>query len=145
MSAVRPDLRIVDGFETAEAVGRILEDKLYQFNVAATGFADGKAICFTAANDHGEMVGGIAGYTWGGCCFIKELWVAEGWRRQGLGRALIGAAEREAALRDCRQVVLSTHSFQAPGFYARLGYVEIARIEGHPTGHSNIVLAKPLA
>ncbi len=144
MCADRSEISILDSTEEADAVSRLLEGKLYEFNVGATGAADGKSFCFTARDDAGEILAGVAGYTWGGCCDIKELWVAEAWRRCGLGRALVGAAEREARLRNCRQVVLSTHSFQAPEFYARLGYVEVARVDGHPSGHANIFLAKRL-
>lgn len=145
MCADRPDTTVIDSSEAAEAVASVLEGKLYAFNVAATGFADGRDVCFTVADDRGEMIGGIAGYTWGGCCYIRQLWVDKAWRRRGIGRALLGAAEREATLRDCRQILLSTHSFQAPAFYLRLGYREVARIDGHPTGHASIFLAKPLA
>jgi GNAT superfamily N-acetyltransferase len=144
MCADRPDIPVLDSSEAAEEVARVLEDRLYEFNVGATGFADGKDVCFTVADERGEMIGGVAGYTWGGCCYIRQLWVAEGQRLRGLGRALLAAAEREARLRNCRQILLSSHSFQAPEFYARLGYIEIARIEGHPTGHASIFLAKPL-
>ncbi len=144
MDADRPDFRLVNSSEEAESVARFLELRLYEFNVGATGFADGRGLCFTARDDRGEIVAGIAGYTWGGDCHIRELWIAEGWRRRGLGSALLQAAEHEANIRGCRQVHVSTHSFQAPEFYTRLGYVEVARIEGDPTGHANIFLAKTL-
>ena len=144
MCADRSEVRIVDSSGEAESVSRLLELRLYEFNVGATGFADGKGFCFTVRHDHGEIVAGIAGYTWGGGCHIRELWVAEERRGRGVGRALIGAVEREANLRNCRRVMVSTHSFQAPEFYARLGYVEVARVDGDPTGHANIFLAKPL-
>ena len=76
--------------------------------------------------------------------FYPQVWVANSQRGLGLGRALMQAAEAEALRRGCRQVVLSTHSFQAPRFYERLGYVRQAVIEGEPAGHSNIVYAKRL-
>jgi hypothetical protein len=41
-------------------------------------------------------------------------------------------------------VVLSTHSFQAPGFYARFGYVECGRARGYPRGHHQIYLVNSL-
>lgn len=42
------------------------------------------------------------------------------------------------------QVVLSTHSFQSPRFYERLGYERQAVIRNQPQGHTNIVFAKKL-
>ena len=46
--------------------------------------------------------------------------------------------------RGCTQIVLSSHSFQAPEFYVRHGYVEYGRIEGYPHGHAQAHLVKDL-
>jgi hypothetical protein len=48
------------------------------------------------------------------------------------GIRLLAAAEREIARRGCGRVALSAHSFQAPGFYARLGYQECGRTPAYP-------------
>lgn len=53
-------------------------------------------------------------------------------------------AEVEALARGCTQVVLATHSFQAPGFYERLGYVRKYAIEDRPRGHASIICVKTL-
>ena len=37
------------------------------------------------------------------------------------------------------------HTFQAPEFYARLGYEAVARINDYPNRHADIFLAKRLA
>lgn len=58
---------------------------------------------------------------------------------------MLQAAEDEAHRRGCLQVVLATHSFQAPEFYARLGYERKFAIEGLPNGHSDIIFVKALA
>ncbi|MEX0851769.1 MAG: GNAT family N-acetyltransferase [Bauldia sp.] len=139
------DPLLVDAQGRVDEIAALLEERLYEFNVRATGFSDGKPVCFTIANDAGAIIAGIAGYTWGGCCHIRQLWVDEAHRGGRLGTALLEAAEREAMERNCRQVVISTHTFQAPGFYARLGYTEVARVVGHPIGHANVFLAKQLA
>src|SRR5260370_16660 len=75
---------------------------------------------------------------------IQAIWVHERHRRQGLGRALVHAAESEAVHRGCEQVVLMTHSFQAPEFYEHLGYERKYAIEGRPKGYTNIVYVKRL-
>ena len=47
--------------------------------------------------------------------------------------------------RACYQLVLWTHSFQAPGFYERLDYKCEASIEGYPKRHANVLYLKRLA
>jgi hypothetical protein len=42
------------------------------------------------------------------------------------------------------QIVLATHSFQAPGFYERMGYARKYVIEGHPQGNADIIFVKLL-
>ncbi len=66
-------------------------------------------------------------------------------RRRGLGRQLLQAAEEEARKRSCLQIVLNTHSFQAPDFYRKLGYSSIAAFDDYPRGYSQIFLRKRLA
>ncbi len=54
------------------------------------------------------------------------------------------AAEREAVARGCRQAVVDTHSFQAPDFYSRLGYVRCGLAEDWPLGYQQIYFQKRL-
>ena len=42
------------------------------------------------------------------------------------------------------QLVLTTHSFQAPHFYEKLGFAVVSEVPGFPRGHSQIVLSKSL-
>jgi len=53
-------------------------------------------------------------------------------------------AEQEADRRGCIGVWVDTHSFQAPGFYERLGYSPFGVIEDYPPGHSRLFLQKRL-
>jgi ribosomal protein S18 acetylase RimI-like enzyme len=119
-----------------------LSDRLNDFNVAATGIPFDDYLSAFIRNDKGEIVAGIVGWTWGGCCEIRHLWVDEDRRGQGIGTRLLQAAESEAISRGCNQIVLDTHSFQAPGFYAKLGYEVVGVIEGYPAKHQKIYLLK---
>jgi Acetyltransferases len=127
-----------------DAIDRFLGDRVHEFNARATSCADGESFAVVKRDPPAAIVAGISGYTWCGCCYVSHLWVAESLRARGVGRALLRAAEGHALGRGCRIVLLSSHSFQSPGFYERLGYVRQASIADHPLGHANIVLAKRL-
>ena len=64
---------------------------------------------------------GLHGWTWGGSCYIQDLWVHKDLRGQGYGTQLLHAAEQEARTRGCAHMVLSSYSFEAPGFYQKHG------------------------
>jgi GNAT superfamily N-acetyltransferase len=125
-------------------LGAFLVDRIYEFNAKATGYFDGRLLAGCVRDDAGEIVAGFSGHTWGGCCELSLVWVHERHRGQGLGTSLLRSAEAEASARGCVQVVLATHSFQAPEFYERMGYVKAYVIEGRPKGYSDIIYVKAL-
>jgi GNAT superfamily N-acetyltransferase len=132
--------------ETAPAPEDVqyLEERLYEFNASATGITDGRGLAIFVRDDNERIVAGLCGHTWGGCCEIRQLWVEESRRGQGLGTRLLEAAEQEARDRGCAQIVLTTHSFQAPRFYASRGFSALAAVEGYPRGHRHLLLVKEL-
>ena len=67
---------------------------------------------------------------------MKLLWVRGDRRNSGLGGQLMAAAIAEARARGCTLMFLSTHSFQARGFYEKLGFELIATIPDKPLGHA---------
>jgi GNAT superfamily N-acetyltransferase len=127
-----------------QEIDSFLADRIDEFNAHSTGYSDGRLLAGTIQDDTGEIIAGIDGHTWGGCCEITHVWVHERHRGRGLGKALVHAAESEAVHRGCEQVVLMTHSFQAPEFYEHLGYERKCAIEGRPKGYANIVYVKRL-
>src|SRR4029453_9359937 len=112
---------VVVGMDPTPADVDFLEHRLYEFNSQATGIVDALGLTVFSRDAQGEVVAGLCGHTWGGCCEIRQIWVHENHRGQGIGRRLLELAETEARRRGCFQVVLATHSFQAPGFYSKLG------------------------
>jgi GNAT superfamily N-acetyltransferase len=121
-----------------------LEDRLYEFNSQITGITDGEGLAIFVRDEQGRVVAGICGHTWGRCCELKQFWVEESQRRQGLGTKLLQAVEHEAHRRNCKKIVLTTHSFQAPEFYLKYGFRVIAAVEDNPRGHQNLLLQKEL-
>ena len=122
----------------------LLEERLYQYNVERTGIADGRVLSLFARDEENAIVGGLYGWTWGQACEIRSLWVDERWRRQGLGSRLLTMAEYEARVRGARQILLSTHSFQAPAFYRRFGFEVVVGVSDYPVGHDHLLLRKRL-
>ena len=97
-----------------------LAERLYEFNSKTTGYFDGESFGAMQRDESGTIVAGISGFTWGGCCFVSYLWVAEEHRAKGLGGALLRAFEKNAIGKGCKIAFLSSHSFQSPGFYKRM-------------------------
>jgi GNAT superfamily N-acetyltransferase len=124
------ELRIEDEPRLEEVAA--LEERLHQHNVAKTGCDDGRWLAIFVRDAAGELMAGLHGWTWGGTGFVRTLWVRDDLRGRGLGARLLGAAEREAARRGCREMQLDTHDYQAPGFYRRQGYREIGELPGWP-------------
>jgi len=123
---------------------QFLEDRLHEYNEAQTGITDGQVLALCIRDAQHAIQAGLAGWTWGGCCDIRSLWVHEACRGQGYGTHLMQAAEREAAARGCHHVLLDTHSFQAPAFYQHLGYEVFAVLDEYPRHHRNYYLRKRL-
>jgi GNAT superfamily N-acetyltransferase len=119
-----------------------LEDRIYEYNSGVTGIGDGQWLAIFSRDGSGRIIGGICGNTWGGGCEIRQFWVEQSHRHQGLGTSLFQAAEREARRRGCSQMLLMTFSFQAPEFYERNGFEIVATIADHPRGHRNLLMRK---
>ena len=94
--------------------------------------------------DRESVVAGLAGETYCGWLFIRYLWVSEGLRGQGIGRKLMGAGEERALERGCHSAWVDTYSFQAPGFYRKLGYAPFGELD-YPPNFKRIFLQKRLA
>jgi len=134
---------ILTGIGAAEEAE--VEEALYAFNVAHTGVADGEKVAYALRGGGSTLRGLVAGWTWGGCLEIRLLWVHESLRGRGWGTRLLHAAEALAIARGCTQALLDTHSFQAPVFYQRQGYVIYATLDDYPVGHQKHYLKKRLA
>ena len=123
---------------------RLLEEQINAFNEASTGITDGKLLGVFLRETDGSTLGGLFGWTWGGTCYIRYLFVPTHLRRRGYGSRLMSMVESEARARGCHQIALETHDFQAPAFYHRLGFSVTGRIDAYPLGHGQLTMVKPL-
>lgn len=121
-----------------------VETALYDHTRHAIGRSDARGIGFIIADDAGSKVGVASGFSWGGICDLKQMWVDEKCRGRGYGRALLDAFIREAAHRGVLRIWVASHDFQAPTFYEKAGFARMAEFAGWPEGYTNVVLCKTL-
>ncbi|MCH6160728.1 GNAT family N-acetyltransferase [Streptomyces marispadix] len=97
------------------------------------------------AFDGDRLNGGLVGEAWGFWLHIRLLWVEESARGSGLGSRLMAAAEEHARDRlGCVNSRVETFDFQAPGFYRKLGYNHVGKIEDYPPGCTEHLFVKRL-
>jgi GNAT superfamily N-acetyltransferase len=99
-----------------------------------------------ALNTAGTLIGGVVGRThtlrlW---FEVRLVWVDESYRHQGIGRQLMTRAEHEARQRGCQYARVATSQYQAPGFYAKMGYTIYGTLENCPPGETVSYFWKPL-
>lgn len=132
-----------DVFDTAQPeLAAELVAGVRRFNAGQAGPADVGHLVVVSRDEAGGLQGGIAGRTAYRHFLIDVVWVHESARGTGLGRALMDAAEQEAIRRGCVAAQVDTLSFQAPGFYQRLGFGIIGTVPDFPAGHERYFLLK---
>jgi GNAT superfamily N-acetyltransferase len=136
------EVRITDEVDAAGI--EELRQAVIAYNIARTGYDDGRSLGCLLRDDEGRLVAGIDGFTWGGYAMVEWLWVHDDLRHGGVGSRLLGAAEEEAARRGCVVVRVNTHTFQAPHFYAAHGYQQIGFAEDAPRHHGEHFFEKRL-
>jgi GNAT superfamily N-acetyltransferase len=128
--------------ESAEAT---IRDGLSAYNFDKAGYRDQRPLAVLVSDPAtGEVIGGLLGRTSFGLLYIDRFFLPEHLRKQGLGSRIIKAAEEEGARRGCSRAILSTLSFQAPGFYERQGWQVLGRIDCDPPGHTRFMMTKRL-
>jgi GNAT superfamily N-acetyltransferase len=114
------------------------------FNQGKMGPTRWKALSLEAKNTQGKLVGGLTGFTYLGWLYVDILFVEERYRGQGLGSRLMRTAESWAKKHGYGYVHLSSFSFQAPGFYKKLGYKIHGKLGPFPKGHIRFYFKKKI-
>lgn len=108
--------------EEKEQIHKRLQDYNAQFMKEFSDFS-----CHIEEN--GTIVAGIVAESVGDTVEVEFLFVNETCRGRGLGKALLEHVEAAARQQGMRRMLLNTYSFQAPGFYEKMGYQEIIKLE----------------
>ena len=90
---------------------------------------------FLKDNNNKPHAGIIATCTWNGM-HIDSLWVDESIRGKEYGSTLMKMAENEGKKRGCTIAYTDTFSWQAGGFYEKLGYTVYGKLDGFPEDNS---------
>ncbi len=75
---------------------------------------------------------------------LSCIWVDRFYHRQGMGSALINAAERAARERGCRLMYLALCDFRKTELGEKLGFTRCGAVENWPQGYSLVVHKKRL-
>lgn len=109
-----------------------IHEMLKSYNLSNREKSEDVPIGIFYEDEHGKKIAGLTGETFGNWLCIKYLFVSESLRGQGIGSRIVTAAEKEARRRGCKYAFVDTFSFQAPGFYKKLGYEEVFVLRDYP-------------
>jgi GNAT superfamily N-acetyltransferase len=122
-----------------------LDTRLKQFSEEQVGPRNTLHFVLSVRDGNGGLVGGLIGETLWNALLISVLWVHAQHRQSGYGTALMARAEQLARERKCEVAFLNTMTFQAPGFYSKLGYTVFGQLPDAPRGHSRVWFCKRLS
>lgn len=106
--------------------------------------ADPRLVAILLSDEAGKTVGGLWGRTVYDWLFVDYLVVPESMRGRVLGTRLMASAEAIAADRGCVGSWLTTFTFQARGFYEKLGYSVFGTLDNSPADNIRIFMQKRL-
>jgi GNAT superfamily N-acetyltransferase len=143
----RPTTQPTYGETPIEEEASFVHQKLEEYNRTQTkGEYDepGIEIGLVLKGPEGTVVGGVTAITMFRVMHLEALWVAKGYREQGHGSRLVLQAERIGYEKGCIAVQTQSFSFQAPGFYQKIGYHVLGIYDGYPGGITEYTLMKRL-
>jgi GNAT superfamily N-acetyltransferase len=138
-------LEIFTSEEPADTERQALVDLLVNYNASRVGETPLRQFALLLREPQSvEIVGGLYAYLLYDWLSIELLIIPERYRGHGFGAELMRRAETFAADAGCIGVWLNTFSFQARGFYEKLGYEVFASLDEHPRGSQRFFLRKRL-
>ncbi len=120
----------------------VLLRRLAAFEAEKAGPLEVAPLAILLKDEAGRTIGGLWGTSLFRWLVVELLFVPEELRGQGTGTAIMRQAEAIARARGCIGMWLDTYDFQAPAFYAALGFEAFGQIEDQPPGHRRIFMRK---
>lgn len=114
------------------------------YNKEQAGDNQFQRLCFVIQETDNEILGGVMAEVYWEWLNIDLLWVKEELRGKGYGRQLMQVVEAKARELGAKNAYLDTFSFQAPGFYEKLGYKVFGELPTFPPGHERFYMKKEL-
>ena len=137
-----PTIVVTDTPDSADVA--VIGGGLDAYNVENAGYVDRKALAVLVKDADGKTVGGISGRSSLGLLVLELVYLPKALRGGGMGSRLLAMAEEEGRKRGCKQAVLVTLSFQAPGFYKKRGWRVWGEMPCDPPGTTQFVMTKEL-
>jgi len=123
----------------------VIYNGLKSFNMRHLPDEEIQTLACYVEDDEGNFAGGLTGDIYTNTLFVEFLWVDDKHRNSEIGSMLMERIEAEAKGFGVTHLYLDTYSFQAPDFYAKLGFEEVGRYSGFPTaGTDKIFLQKKI-
>ena len=94
------------------------------------------------AYDGTKMVGSVIGKIFFNWLHIDLFWVEADYRKKGIGSHLMNSSLEYATKAGLSGIEVWTQSWQAPGFYKKLGYEEFAAIDDFTPGRKRHAFRK---
>ena len=134
----------IESVEHQAEVIQFLDDKVYEYNSSTINKYEGALFTKIIRDQNSNIIAGISGWTWAMVSEITLLWVKEEYRKNGLGKMLLKAAEDEIIKKGCTTILLRSYSFQAPLFYEKNGYKTVYILDDFPNGYKHYNLVKKI-
>ena len=116
----------------------------HKLNEETKEIGSASSFAFFMRDEEGKIIAGCNGSVIFGCIYTDQLWVDQKCRKQGLGKQLMETVHDYGKKNGCAMATVCTMSFQAQGFYEKLGYIINFERHGYTQNSSCLFLQKKL-
>jgi len=138
-----PQFAIVESPITTE-LSTMIDEGFRLYGIDATGFDIHLERIAFIAYDGKTFAGAVTAHVLWGTLHIRNMFIDSPYRRQGLGTTLMNKALDYGQEHGCTVAFVDTMSFQALGFYLKLGFVHEFTRTGFVHNTVLYYLKKPL-